>query len=106
MRALRLRPYALGADVIVVEALVILRMIMTNRSRDLRSQSEVEEPVAVEETGHAVPGSNRVALPLLPGLVGLVEAREELAAVRARAKERAKGRVQEAMRHPAALIAP
>ena len=88
-----------------MEALVISRMIMTNRSRDLRSQSEVEEPVAVEETGHAALRGNRVVLPLLPGLVGLVEAREGLAAVRARAKGKAKEKVQEVMRHPAAPIA-
>ena len=61
--------------------------------------------MAVEETGHAVPRSNRVALPLLPDLVGLVEAKEELAAVKARAKERARERVQEATRRPAVPIA-
>ena len=105
MRVLRLRPYALGADVIVAEVSVISRMITTSRPLDPRSQSEAGEPAAVEETGHAVLRGNRVVLPLLPGPVGLVEAKEELAAVRARAKERAKERVQEAMRHPAVPIA-
>ena len=63
--------------------------------------------MAVEETGHAVPRSNRVALPLLPDLVGLVEAKEELAAVKVRAKGRARERaqVQEATRRPAVPIA-
>ena len=62
--------------------------------------------MAVEETGHAVPRSNR-ALPLLPGLVGPVEAKEELAAVKVRAKGRARERaqVQEATRRPAVPIA-
>ena len=66
---------------------------------------EVEELVAVEETGHAALRGNRSALPLPPDLVGLAEAKEGLAAAKARARERAKERVQEAMRHPAAHIA-
>ena len=105
MRALRLRPYALGADVIVAEASVISKMIMTNRSLDLRSQSEAGEPAAVEETGHAAPGSNLVAsLPHL-GLLVLEEAREVLVAEKAKARGKAKGRVREATSRPAVPIA-
>ena len=101
MRVLRLRPYALGADVIVVEAWVISRMITTSRPLDPRSQSEVGEPAAVEETGHAAPGSHLVAsLPHL-GLLVLEEAREVLAAEKAKARGKAKGRVREATSRPA-----
>ena len=73
MRALRLQPYAPGADVIVVEAWVISGMITTIRPPNPRHGAEVVEPAAAGEANHAAAGSHLAApLPHL-GLLVLEE---------------------------------
>ena len=105
MRALRLRPCAPGADVIVVEAWVISGMITTNRPPNPRSRVEVVEPAAAEEASHAAAGSHLAAPLPHPGLLALEEAREVPAAEKERAKGRAKEREREATNRPAVPIA-
>ena len=105
-RARRLRPYAPGADVIVVEVSVITEMITTSRPLNPRSQVEVVELEVAEEANHAAAGSLKAApLPRLGLLVREEEAREVPAAERGKAKEKAKEREREATSRPAVPIA-
>ena len=106
MRALRLQPYAPGADVIVVGVSVISGMITTSRPLNPRSQVEVVELEVAEEANHAAAGSLKAApLPRLGLLVREEEAREVPAAEKGKVKGKAKERERETISRPAVSIA-